>query len=206
MKKEDRAMLREEFAKAFDSKNMIDYCADKAASFAVLPDGKIIVVDKQKIEKDFCFGESGYDYDEAHEQAEHARKSKEYFKQQNMKLFDSFLNDLEEVKNNYAGNYALVIGDRHYTGQTDDCRLAFMEFVRLSVLIDALGGSCYLEELPGQDVTIFGCDRRVATQEEINCIIEAYKVARAEHEKKVDAYLKRYGTSKVHSWTYWRDA
>jgi len=201
----DREALRREFCKAWDSPRMIDYCVNKVAAVAVLPSGEIITVDKQSIEKDFCFGESGYDYDEAQSAAAHARKSESYFKAQNMKHFTEWLKDLDEART-MRGNYALVIGSKQYTGQTEDCKLAFVEFVRLSDLIDACGGSCYLEELPGKVLTVRGCERRVATPEEIDLITGAYKTAAAQHEKKVDAYLKRYGTSKVNAWTYWRDA
>ena len=201
----DREALRAQFCKAWDDPRMIDFCVNKVAAVAVLPSGEIITVDKQSIEKDFCFGESGYDYDEAQKSAAHARKSETYFKARNMEHFDRWIADLMEARN-MSGHYALVIGSKQYIGQTDDCKLAFVEFVRLSDVIDACGGSCYLEELPGKMLTIRGSYRRVATPEEIDLITDAYKQARAAHEKKVDAYLKRYGTSKVHAWTYWLDA
>lgn len=203
--KVDREALRREFCKVWNSPRMIDFCVNKVAAVAVLPSGEIITVDKQSIEKDFCFGESGYDYDEAQNAAAHARKSESYFKAQNMKHFNEWLKDLDEART-MRGNYALVIGSKQYTGQTEDCKLAFVKFVRLSDLIDAFGGACYLEELPGKMLTVRGCERRVATPEEIDLITEAYKTAAAQHEKKVDSYLKRYGTSKVNAWTYWRDA
>lgn len=201
----DKEMLRREFSKAWDSPKMIDYCTNKVAAVAVLPGGEIITVDKQSIKTRFCFGESGYDYDEAQNAAAHARTSENYFKAQNMEHFNEWLKDLDEART-MSGNYVLTIGTKHYTGQAEDCKLAFVEFVRLSEVIDACGGSCCLEELPGKELTIRGCARRVATPEEIDLITEAYKTAAAQHEKKVDAYLKRYGTSKVNAWTYWRDA
>lgn len=203
--KADKALLREQYALAWDSERMIDYCTNKVASMAILPGGEIITVDKQSIEKDFCFGESGYDYDDAVRQAEHARKSQDYFKRKNMEDFDSLIADLENAKT-MAEHYALTIGEKRYYAQSADCKLAYFIFVRLTDVIDACGGSCYLEELPGKRLTVRGQEMRVATEEEINLILDAYREARAEHEKKVDRYLKRYGTSKVHSWTYWRDA
>lgn len=201
----DKEILRREFSKAWDSPKMIDYCTNKVAAVAVLPGGEIITVDKQSIKTRFCFGESGYDYDEAQNAAAHARTSESYFKSENMKHFNEWLKDLDEART-MSGNYVLTIGTKHYTGQDEDCKLAFVESVRLSEVIDACGGSCCLDELPGKELTIRGCARRVATPEEIDIVTEAYKTAAAQHEKKVDAYLKRYGTSKVNAWTYWRDA
>lgn len=37
-------------------------------------------------------------------------------------------------------------------------------------------------------------------------LIRAYKWSRSMFEKRLQSYLKRYGTSKLHTWTYWRDA
>ena len=37
-------------------------------------------------------------------------------------------------------------------------------------------------------------------------LIRAYRWSRSMFEKRLQSYLKRYGTSKLHTWTYWRDA
>ena len=43
-------------------------------------------------------------------------------------------------------------------------------------------------------------------QEERDELIKAYRWSRAMFEKRLQSYLKRYGISKLHTWTYWRDA
>lgn len=45
-----------------------------------------------------------------------------------------------------------------------------------------------------------------ATDEETALILEGLKFALAKLDRRLDAYLKRYGTSKIHTWTYWADA
>ena len=204
--KANKETLRSEYAKVWprDSK-MVDYCAGKVAAVAVLPDGGIYTIDKQKIENRFCFGESGYDYDDALNAAAHARKSESYFKTENMKHYREWIAALSEALEG-SGSHRLVINPKNYIGQADNCRLCNIEFVKLWEVIDACGGSCFLDDLPGKELNIRGLRRRVATPEEIGLILEAYKEAAAQHEKKVDSYLKRYSTSKVHAWTYWRDA
>ena len=106
------------------------------------------------------------------------------------------------------GGYALAIENTQYYTQPEDCRLAKIDFYKLSKVLDDCGGSAYLEELPGKEIFEKGSGRnyRIADKEEIEKILEAYKEAAAAHEKKIDAYLKRYGTSKVDAWTYWVDA
>lgn len=209
----DKEVLTKEFAKAWDSERMIKYCVGKVAEVAELPNGDLITIDKEGIETRFCFGESGYDYDDAARMAAHARTSEDYFKAENMKNFNGWVEDLENAKKTLAGewsngvSYVLVIGATAYTGQREDCRLRYISLERFTSVLDACGGSASLEELPGRAISLNGKKNcRVATVEEIEIILAAYKRARAAHEKKVDAYLKRYGLSKVNSWTYWREA
>lgn len=206
MNANEKEILRNEYSKVWGKDDrMTNYCVNKTAVFASLPDGGIVPVEKDSIEKHFCFGESGYDYDEAQQAAAHARTSESYFKRENMKHFRGVINDLTEALNGIS-NYKVTITERAYYSQTDDCRIRSFQFTRISDIIDACGGSCYLYDLPGKEITISGRPVRVATPKEIELITEAYKTAAAQHEKKVDSYLKRYGTSKVHAWTYWRDA
>lgn len=203
--KVDKDFLRDQFSKAWSDARMIDYCVDKVAAVATLPNGDIITIDKQGIETHFCFGESGYDFDEAVEAANVARTSQNYFKRENMKEFTRKIEMLEDVLKGDS-NYRVFIGEKAFTGQPDDCKLRFFRFDRLSDIIEALGGSCYLEEIPGKEIFLNGNHGRIATAEEVEIILDAFRTAAKAHEKKVDSYLKRYGTSKVHSWTYWRDA
>lgn len=44
------------------------------------------------------------------------------------------------------------------------------------------------------------------TDEQRKELIAAQQWKRAEFEKRLNTYLKRYGVSKIHMWTYWRDA
>lgn len=199
-----KAMLTEQFKKVWSNEKMVTYCVNNTATIAKLPNGEIITVEKQGIETRFCFGESGYDYDDALQMAHHARTSEEYFKDENMASFRKWVEELEECKK--LDRSALVIYQKHYTGQTEDCKLASIQIVRMGEVIEACGGCVRLDELPGKEISLWCRDCRIATNEEINLILEAYKEAAKAHEKKVDSYLKRYGTSKVHSWTYWREA
>lgn len=199
-------LLKEEYTKVWGKdSHMVDWCVKQVSTVAVLPNGKIIPVDKQSIKKDFCFGESGYDYDDAQRMAHHARTSEDYFREKNMAYFNEWLKDLREAVNG-GHDYMLVIYDRAYTGQTDDCKIASATWVRLGDIIEACGGSAYLAELAGRAIKYRGQDCRIATKEELQLILKAYEDATKAHEKRVNAYLKRFGTSKVHSWTYWRDA
>ena len=148
--KAEKEMIRSEYAKVWGKdQKMVDYCVGKVAALAILPDGGIIPVDKQGIKKDFCFGESGYDYDDAQRAAAHARTSESHFKRENMRHYRETINNLLEALNG-LGNYRVTITERAYYSQTDDCRICSFQFTRLSDIIDACGGSCYIPDLFGQ--------------------------------------------------------
>ena len=203
----DRDKLRTQFALAWNSPKMIDYCTNQVAAVAELPTGELIVFNKQSIKTRFCFGESGYDYDEAQSAAQNARTSFDYFRDENMADYRREIKAFEDALT-MSGRFFATINRTAYTGQKDDCMLRCIEWRRDCDVLNDLGGSAYLEEIPGQTITEAGSGRkyRVLTAEEIRIILDVVKTAAAAHEKKVEAYLKRYGTSKVHSWTYWRDA
>lgn len=207
--KEEKSMIRAEYKKAWPkSEKMVDFCTNQVAAIAELPGGALVTVDKQRIEKDFCFGESGYDYEDAQRAAAHARTSADHFFRENMKHFTTWLNDLKDAKNLRRADCVLTItiNGEYYT-QPADCRLQGIRLVRMWQVLDDLGGSACFDEMPGRVVeSKRGGAYRIATPDEIDLIIDAYKKAAADHEKKVRAYLKKYGTSKVHAWTYWRDA
>ena len=205
----EKIILRNEYSKIWkDSDRMTDYCTNKTFNYAVLPDGLIIPIEKQSIETRFCFGESGFDYDAAADMVRHARTSQDYFRRENMEKFRSLIDDLIKAREIGTGypDWILTIHVRPYTGQPDDCKIASIGFERLTTILDWNDGSAYNYELTGKIFDNYGRETRIATVEEINIILEKVKEAATAHEKKVNSYLKRYGLSKVDSWTYWRDA
>ena len=191
--------------------HMTDYCTNKVSVLAELPNGDFIPIEKKGIEKDFCFGESGYDYDEAAEAAHVARTSEAYFKRENMKEFVSWLDSINEQYKMFwespsLPRQILTISEKPYLGQPETSPLKGISFIRDGDILESMGGSAFVCELPGASITYRGNHYRIPTEEELDIIRNAYTQATVEHRKKVERYLKRYGLSKVHSWTYWRDA
>ncbi len=194
--------LRAEYARIYDGNypKWIDSHIRNIATVAVLPSGEFVPINKEHIKTRFCYGESGYDADEAWDMAHTAKTNETYFKMKNMEHYDEIIGKLKEDELNH-GDLWLVFG------QDGKGKLLLAKFMRLTDIIQAFGEECFLEQLPGKEfVNSWNATFRIATAEEKKCVLEAYERARAMHEKKVDAYLKRYGLSKVESWTYWRDA
>lgn len=183
-----------------NSPEMRDYCLKKVGYTALLPNGILFTIDKQSIDKDFCFGYStdysGHEASDARKQAEHARNSEDYFIRQNMKGFDGTLKDIDELnKPNGVATFAIM--RRSYHGNAPQLYHFFI--VHYREIENALGSLDSYR--PGESIG----DYYIPTAEDLAIIREAYQTARDEHEKKVRAYLKRYGLSKVHTWTYWLD-
>ena len=51
-----------------------------------------------------------------------------------------------------------------------------------------------------------GTTKREMTATERSQILAAKTFVRDAFEKRLQTYLKRYGTAKLHTWTYWADA
>jgi hypothetical protein len=163
---------------------MVDYCMKKAAYIVELNNDSYYVIDKPDIEKDFCFG-YGYcgvsteeDYQDAAGMAAHARTSTDYFIDQNMRPLNRWIEDLTDT------NYK-IFKRTHYIGQQENCKLIDLDWVR----------SYEAEGKKGEQLT----------QDEINRIIEGFQEVKKAFTKRLNTYLKRYGLTKVHSWTYLSD-
>lgn len=186
------AHLRAEYSRVWpNDSSMIDYCCKRVSRAIWLEDKTAFIWEKPSIEKDFCFGESGYDYDDAQRMAAHARNSEEYFKSENLAEFGKVIAALEGNGSGCYCNCQPYIYRYAYNSCGD---------VAISTLVwrdpSMLWNEC--EE--------FRARIRVPYEDELATILEGYRAERAAFEKRLDNYLKRYGLSKVHSWTYWRDA
>lgn len=169
------------------SRSMVEYCVKKVEHIVELTNGDIVVIEKPSIKKDFCFGyrDSRYDteeYDEANKMAAHARSSTDYFLAENLAAIDDVIKHLEGTERNSWDVHVCI----PYSGQPENSKLKRLrEF--------------YWHDEHGQKYPkLEGVDRAR--------VLEGYKVVRASFEKRLHAYLKRYGMSKVNTWSYWVDA
>ena len=166
-------------AEVWKDQKMVDYCVKKTARIVELSDGALICIEKPAIRTRFCFGyHANVHYTEeistAEEAASHAAKSQEYFKTKNLKSMDAMLKALE---NSEAGIRP------QYTGTAESTRICELVFPEP------------WEPLPPGYRRLLSEDREK--------LREAYRTERAVFAARLDAYLKRYGLSKVETWTYW---
>lgn len=211
MKKEEQAQNRQEYREALqaiygngqgiaiygNNQGMIDYCMKKAELIVNIR-GFLFPIEKRKVEKRFCFGYSdcgqGQDYLTAIREADKARNESGYFKAENLRYYTDWI---ENIK---SGN-PIALCERY----SKLSPVRFLRCLRWVDVLDAVGGSARLEDLKGTMVQIDGMEVYILTDEEKEIVREAFEQAMKAHEKKLDSYLKRYGTSKIRAWTYWLD-
>ena len=153
-----------------------------------LENGGLVALDKPSIEKDFCFGYSlsrydSEDYDRATEAADAAMEKEDYFIRENMEQVDQYICWLRN-ENRLA-----------YRGKKYG---AALENSKIYGVREFSGYDKWNDRIPDGWEPLSDADRAA--------MLNGYKELRKAFEKRLKAYLKRYGLSKVHSWTYWQDA
>lgn len=179
--KDEKEMLRGEFAKAWDDPRMVTYCTNKVSGFVTIR-GTIITIDKPSIETRFCFGEHGFDFDEVNETCDRLSRDEGYFIAENIRrcAAGGIIKNLED-----GHPFVPVLRREHYTGQTEDCRLGYVEWV-------------YWYDIDRDDPDILTADEIAEYRQMCEEEIEKFT-------KRLRTYLKRYGLSKCDFWTYWAD-
>ena len=193
-----RAALEDMWAGHKDAAHMVEYNLKRCAVLVGLPNGMLYSIEKQNIQTHLCFGYSdigfGPTYAEACDAAQDARDSGDAFIAKNMETYTTALRYLGQHGSQYfvcmASKLPRIKGIRH---------------VRVTDVLDAVGGSAVLEELKGTEVDVHGERVYICTDADVAMLRAGYECAARAHEKKLRTYLKRYGTSKLHIWTYWID-
>ena len=189
MTKADEAALKDEYMARITSngnEHWRKYYEEEIGVLVRLSDGRILNIAKPSIETRFCFGERGYDSDDAARMAAHARTNEEYFRSENLKRYKDMIDTLSRTyRDGYHGNEEVWVSEA-YGG-------------RPGIVSVNVGDTwCYWERKGERVPTV--------SEEDRERILEGYRKAYAAFEKRINTYLKRYGLSKVHSWTYWLDA
>lgn len=144
---------------------------------AIKMHGHYYLIEKPSIKNRFCFHDEGPQYD-FYCSLSDDEKMAAYFKAENLDHFDRQIKAIED-------------GDRVVWYKGDNSKQMYFY----------IGRTINYGWIDGQPEKYHDC-----TDEEKALILEGLKFGRKMFEKRLDAYLKRYGTSKIHTWTYWADA
>ena len=154
--------------------------------------GIIIAFRKERIKTEFCWADEGAPY-EHYKQVHKTQESlQQYFLYENLRQYDNLIKELETRKREYSDIIPVFFE---------------IEWCSMGKLGYADGVHAYRwyqmnesEQDPRTRDLI-----HLMSDNEVKQAIAILKEERAKFEKRLNTYLKRYGTSKLHTWTYWAD-
>lgn len=185
------AEIEAEYRKVWgNDERMVKFCVGEVSGAVRLSNGGIAYVEKQKLDTSFCFGYStcgqGAEYDEASKACHHASTSEDYFREQNTADLQRMIDMLNGKDDSY--------GYHLYLQQKSSCSCGPINMYEL-VLLRHWDYEDHKEEYRYSELN--DEDRKV--------LIALYEDELAKMNKRITSYLKRYGLSKVRTWTYWVD-
>lgn len=174
------------------SENMRNYARKNIGYIVELDNGDIMDIEKPRIETSFCFGFGMYGIDPNGEGQERASKAEQtartdssYFISENLKGLDSMIEALKDKETYYFYKYL------HYSGQESGSHLKAISYCRL-------GNTPEYEPWRWSNLRDF----EEITDKERESILKGYEEVKKAFIKRLNTYLKRYGLSKLNTWTY----
>lgn len=177
--------------------SMLDYERKGFSGAVRLQNGGILYFKKPHIETKFCFHDEGPDYEFYKQLMDKDERLKAYFLRQNMKDYDQDIEELSEAhewdshEGLYIKNKRLYIQRRSYSSQTEPLNLWTWRTI---------------DDWEVRNRPSLYPDIEPTTESDRQIILAGVRSEREKFEKRLNTYLKRYGTSKLHTWTYWADA
>lgn len=162
--------------------SMQEYCRKKCSDVFESKLGYLVEFEKPSIKKDFCFGH-GYcgitteeETQKAFDNALNAKTNENYFIRENLEWYERYLELLNDTK---YWDLHLVVRNKN----TKICSLKSEKYF------------CHYEWERKNIVETLSTD-------DIEKIREIIELEKEKFLKRLNTYLKKYGLSKVHSWTY----
>lgn len=186
--------LLKEYEKRLESvwnnESMVKWSLKQASSIVKLESGKLFIIDKKNLQKHFCFGyglngvTDSESENRAFNSAAYARSNGDYFKSENLSeyknIIECYKKRLKNNENLYAYNAYI-----NYSEKPQNI---------VSITTEESLNSGYYSRLK--------TDFEPLTKTDIQNVIAAYETEYKKLEKRCDNYLKKYGTEKLHVWTY----
>ncbi len=174
--------------------SMHNHMKKKTDYIVELSNGDIISIEKPYIKTDFAFGyginlvSTIEEHEEASNMASYAETSCEYFKEENMK---DLKDEIENLKQCLSKNYCECYTSIQYYSEPDTCKLVSYS-------------TCYDYQNPENEPWMWSDCRRLKklNKDDIQHIIDGLEIVLKNFEKRLDTYLKKYGLSKIRTWTY----
>lgn len=181
---EEQKILRSRYMEIireyWSSPSMVKYEEKNIGTIVALDNDDLLVIDKPRIETSFCFGygmclvSSEDDRKAAESMLKKARTDSSYFIEKNLAPLNKWIDDLQ--------NSRWIWGKRtKYNAQKNPHLVSIEAYDAYSEENSAL---------------------TPLTEGEIQSIIAGYEEIKVQFTKRLNTYLKRYGLSKLNTWTY----
>ena len=171
-----------------NDKKMVEYVGKNTARVVLLSNGNLVGISKPSINTEFCFGYSDLGQGRTQEQAEameeYASREASYFIEENIKKFSWWYNTLLDSPQE------IYLRNKYWKSPSDSKLKEIEKYDWWHYANASESTKAELQKVSKEDL-----------QELINAYAEEIK----NFEKRLRAYLKRYGTSKLKTWTYWQD-
>lgn len=172
-------LLIEELRKVWpDRNNVINFYLSEIDILKQFPNGEIFTVKKEIILKSFCFGHgfcgisTAEDENDAYRMANRAKNDINYFLEKNLRHLNNLIAEIEKGGELYSMP--------HYYESEKYRKIA----------------------IPCKQDLEFLKKCRLISDEEKEIYLSALKEEKEKFKKRLATYLKKYGLSKVRSWTY----
>ena len=152
-------------------------CKKRYIGAVKLSNGGFLLLEKNSIENRFCFQDEGPEYEFYKSLVKDETKMKEYFIAENIDGIEREIKKIEE-------NDIIIVC--HYNDRAICDVLVEYEYERFYGYREA--------------------GKYIPTEEDKKNIINGLIYQRDQFKKRLETYLKKYGTSKIRTWTYWADA
>lgn len=205
--KEEKAELLKEWRLIWGSReDMAEYCTNKTAKILKL-NNRLVTFEKERLEKHFCygFGYCGVTSEEDQRRAtNNARTTKtdggQTFINKNLAGLNENIETIKNIQAVRAGNDP-EYNNRYFYHDTE-CYILKENYYNEDPAHN-LYKVCFIKSYDFENnfryKDVIG---QKATDEELKQILAVYEEMKAEKMKRCETYLKKYGTEKLHVWTY----
>lgn len=210
---ENQSQLLEDYNKLLNdresSKAMIDYYNKECSYILTLSDGSHVIFKKPRIETSFCFGygQYGISTDEeqksATEMADYARENQNYFLEENLRQFNHKIDILKAYickltnYDQWVDQY-LRSGTNYDLSNYEICaykHASKFDYFKISSIHIYNADSIY-NKIDNENETV------ITNIDDLKNILSVYEYEKAKFEKRLNTYLKKYGLSKLKTWSY----
>lgn len=165
-------------------------------------DKYLLPIEKSTIKRTFCYGCGMYDtateeeMENAHRQCDRAKSDTNYFITENLTDINMSINKLK---------YFLIADHK----EKEQFRLKnnlpyYIQFTKPFIVRNSELFEGFYSFFKEEEESYYK-DKKELTVEEIQLIINALEEEKTRFTKRLNTYLKKYGLSKIDTWTYIRD-